>query len=284
MPTFDTPEPIHALVDVGGANVTVTGVARGRTTTVEIVPHSSSRAADVQQAERITVELVGARLTLRTPRTTKSRLRNLFGGSERVDIKITLPAASRLEVRGWGDVRTNGELGSVDIDTGMGEVVMEQTADVRARSGMGDVRLELATGPAELNSSMGSITVGRTEAAATVKTSLGDIRVEQGGGELRLSSSTGNVRVQRALAGVVASTPAGDILLNSVCSGQIEAKTSYGQLEIGIAHGSAAWLDVHTRHGSVRSSLEAADGPGESELTVQVRASVNYGDIVLRRA
>ncbi|GAB3243581.1 DUF4097 family beta strand repeat-containing protein [Kineosporia babensis] len=284
MPEFDTPEPIHVLVDAGGVQLTVHAVERARTTTVEVAPHSANRSADVQHAERITAELVGARLSIRAPRTPKSRLRSLFGGSERADLVITVPAGSRLEMRGWGDVRTDGPLGPVDIDTGMGDITLEQTEDVRAKSGMGEVRLEAATGPVELYSSMGSITVGRTGSDVTAKSSLGDIRIEEGGGELRLSTSTGSVRVQRALAGVTASTPAGDIVLSSVCTGLIDARTSYGQLEIGVAHGSAAWLDVNTRHGAVRSSLESTDGPGEAELTVRIHAAVTYGDILLRRA
>ena len=42
--------------------------------------------------------------------------------------------------------------------------------------------------------------------------------------------------------------------------------------------------DVGTRFGSVRNSLEIADGPDPSEGTVEVRARSSFGDIVIHRA
>ncbi len=284
MPTFETPEPIQTLVDVGGVTLTVNAVEHGTTATVDIAPHNPGRSGDVQQAERIVTELVGGRLSVRSPRSTKTRLRGLFGGSERVDITITVPAESGLEVRGWGDVRSSGTLGTVDIDTGMGDIALDRVGAVRVKTAMGEVRVGSAGGPADLRSSAGTVSVGHADGEVTAKTSAGDVRVEEGQGDLRLSTSYGDVRVQRASADVTASTSAGDVRLSSVCSGQVDVKTSYGQLEIGIAHGTAAWLDVDARHGTVRSELQDAEGPGDSELTVKVRAVTGYGDIVLRRA
>jgi hypothetical protein len=284
MPTFDTPEPIQALIDAGGVTLTVNAVEHATSTTVEVSPHNPARSGDVQQADRTVVELTGGRLSIGAPRSTKTRLRGLFGNSERIDVTVSLPAESALEVRGWGDVRTNGTLGPVDIDSGMGDITLDRVGAVRVKTAMGEVRVGAAAGPADLRSSAGTVSVGHADGEVTAKTSAGDVRVEEGQGDLRLSTSYGDVRVQRASAGVTASTSAGDVRLNSVCSGHVDVRTSYGKLEIGIAHGTAAWLDVNARHGVVRSDLADADGPGDSELTVRIHAVTGFGDIILRRA
>ena len=55
------------------------------------------------------------------------------------------------------------------------------------------------------------------------------------------------------------------------------------EIEIGIRPGVKAWLDLSTRFGHVRSSLGAADGPGDS-VTVDVQARTSAGDILVGRA
>jgi hypothetical protein len=57
-----------------------------------------------------------------------------------------------------------------------------------------------------------------------------------------------------------------------------------GEVEIGIAEGTAARLDVYTHFGRVHNELAAADGPGTADRVVEVRARTNHGDIVINRA
>ena len=283
MPSFRTPGPVSALVDVGGAGLTL-HARDSAETTVEVRPHNPARSGDADLARRTTVDLSGDRLVIRLPRTAKDRLRSLFGGGERVDIDLVLPAGSSLEVRGWGDVRAHGPLGDVDIDTGMGDVHLDEVASVRARTAMGEIQVGAATGKAELRSSAGSVRIGRAAGEVTARTSAGDVRIGDGTGELDLSTSAGDVRVETAGGPVTARTSAGDIRLLSVRSGTVTAVTSYGQMEIGVARGAAAWLDVEATHGAVRTELDAADGPGDAESTVEIHAHAGYGDILLRRA
>ena len=66
--------------------------------------------------------------------------------------------------------------------------------------------------------------------------------------------------------------------------GKVVVETAAGELEVGIVPGVAVWLDVSTRFGSVRNSLDSADGPDRSEGTVEVRAQSSLGDIVIHRA
>ena len=61
-------------------------------------------------------------------------------------------------------------------------------------------------------------------------------------------------------------------------------QTAAGDLEVGVHDGVAAWLDLHSRFGSVRNELDATDGPERDHGTVEVRAHTPTGDIVVRRA
>jgi DUF4097 and DUF4098 domain-containing protein YvlB len=149
---------------------------------------------------------------------------------------------------------------------------------------MGDIRVGATSGPAELRTSAGTVQVGHAGAELVARTSAGDVRVTDAAADLRLSTSAGDVRVERASGDVEAKTSAGDVRLHSVRRGNVNASTQYGNLEIGVAHGTAAWLDVQARFGTFRSELESTDGPGDAELTVEIHAVSGYGDILLRRA
>ena len=284
MPTFTTPHPITAVVDISGVQLTVRAGDHPETT-VDLRPHHPGRAGDVDLAQRTTVELADGRLHVRLPRNARSRLRSLIGGGARVDLDIVLPAGSSLDFRGAGDLTVVGRLDRVDIDTGMGDIDLDIVGGrLRARTSLGDIRVGSSSGPVELRTSAGTVEVGRAGGDVTASTSAGDVRVDESEGEVRVSTSAGDIRVERAATTVSAKTSAGDIRLHSVCSGTISAETTYGRVEIGVAEGTAVWLDVEARHGVVRSDLAGAEGPGDAHHTAEIRATTGYGDILLRRA
>lgn len=282
MPTFTTPHPVNATVDVSGFELRVTA-SDGTETTVDVRPHNPSKQAEVELASRVTIDCSGDRLVVRSPRTARSRLRSLFGGGDRVDVDVTLPAGSTLDIRGWGDVTAQGRLGAVDIEVAMGDLDLDDVERLRAKTSMGDVRVRSCAGPADLHTSAGTLSVSRAGADVTAKSSAGDVSVGEGAGELRLTTSAGDVRVERAASSVHAKTSAGDIRLQSVRAGTVAAESTYGRIEVGVADGTAAWLDVQARHGVVRSELEQTGAPADTETTVEIRANAGYGDIVLRR-
>jgi hypothetical protein len=69
-----------------------------------------------------------------------------------------------------------------------------------------------------------------------------------------------------------------------VARGSVVLETANGDLEIGIAEGTAAWLQVNTGFGHVRNLLDEATRPTESDETVEVRGRTSYGDITIRRS
>ena len=63
-----------------------------------------------------------------------------------------------------------------------------------------------------------------------------------------------------------------------------KVKSGSGDVQIGIAEGVPAWLDVHSLTGSVSSALGASEPPAEGEPSVSVHANTVTGDISLFRA
>ncbi len=98
-----------------------------------------------------------------------------------------------------------------------------------------------------------------------------------------MSGANGDIVVDRARAAVVAKTANGDVRLGNVSVGAIEAETARGRIDIGVADGVAAWLDLKTSFGNVQNKLGAAAQPAAGEDTVQVRARTAFGDITVRR-
>ena len=72
--------------------------------------------------------------------------------------------------------------------------------------------------------------------------------------------------------------------IGEVVRGAVAVETGFGEIEVGVRDGTAAWLDVQSGLGSVRSLLDAGDAPAAGEETVEVRGRTGYGDIVIRRA
>ncbi|HEX6451819.1 MAG TPA: hypothetical protein VF060_20440, partial [Trebonia sp.] len=103
-------------------------------------------------------------------------------------------------------------------------------------------------------------------------------------GDVQVRAANGGITVDRASAGVDAKTSNGAIRLGEVARGSVVLGTAAGDLEIGIAEGTAAWLEVNTGFGHVRNLLENATRPEEADETVEVRGRTSAGDITIHRS
>jgi DUF4097 and DUF4098 domain-containing protein YvlB len=282
MPTFDTPEPIAARVDIGAGSVRVSASPR-TDTVVEVRPSDETNQTDVHAATQTRIEYAGGRLLVKGPMNRKRSWFSLSSGPS-LDVSIELPEGSELDASSWADLDCEGRLGDVRINNAVGDLRIEQTAGLRAKTASGDIIVNRVEGHADLNSSSGDIRIGRVDGNAVLKTASGDLAVGDVTGELRLNTASGDIDVDRALASVTAKTASGHVRVGEVVSGSVALHTGDGEVEVGIRKGTAVWLDVRSTSGTVRSSLEAADGPGEAEQTVEIRARTLSGDIVVRRA
>ncbi|GLZ11792.1 hypothetical protein Acsp04_20270 [Actinomadura sp. NBRC 104425] len=280
MPAFDTPEPIAATIEMAAGHLYIRAGDRADTV-VEVRPTDESSEADANAARQTTVEYADGRLTVTG---YKNRLRSLVGRGPSIDVTVELPAGSAVDADSWSEIRTEGPLGDCTFATAAGALRIDRTGRLRARTAAGEVTLGRADGPAEVTSSTGRIRVGEVDGTAVLKTSSGDIGVGEVTGEARLKTAHGDITVGRALAGLSAKTAFGAVRVGEVVRGSVVLETRFGEVEIGVRQGTAAWLDVASQNGSVRSDLETAEGPGSAEETVEVRARTGFGDIVIRRS
>ncbi|MFB7664298.1 DUF4097 domain-containing protein [Kitasatospora sp. NPDC056138] len=279
MPFFDTPEPISATIRLDLGSVRITGGKRVDTV-VEVRPSNDRRESDVRAAEQTQVTYSDGELQVRAPKQ-----RSLFGRGGSVDIMVELPAGSRVHgTAAMADFRCRGRLGECGFRTSYGDIELDQAGALQLTTAYGDVTVERATGPAEVTTGSGAVRIGGIDGTAVIKNGNGDTEIGEVTGGLRLKAANGGISVDRALAVVVARTANGDIRIGEVARGSVELESAYGELEIGIRRGTAAWLDVHSNHGTLHSRLGSFAGPAESDETVEVRARTGYGDILVRHA
>jgi DUF4097 and DUF4098 domain-containing protein YvlB len=280
MPTFDTPAPITAAIDVAVGDVRVSA-GQGSATVVEVRPSDASNREDVRVAELTRVDFANEQLVVKTPRSRSWATRN-GGGS--VDVTIELPAGSHL--RGAGqmtDFRCDGRLGGCRIKTGFGRIQVDAAETLGLKSGIGDIGVERATGHAEVALGSGDVRLRDLDATAVVKNSNGDTWVGVAGGDLRIQAANGSIAVDHANATVVAKASNGDVRLGEVGRGSVVLETRLGDVEVGIPEGTAAWLDVRAAAGRVHNALDAAEAPEPAAETVEVRARTSVGSIVIGR-
>jgi DUF4097 and DUF4098 domain-containing protein YvlB len=279
MPTFDTPQPIAATIDIAGGHVRIHASDRADTV-VEVRPSHDSEEADVQAAGQTQVEYANGQLLVKAPR---NKIRSLFGRTASIDLTVELPSDSRIDARAWGDFRSEGRIGESTLDIAVGSIRLDQTGRLKLRTGAGDVSVGRSGGHTDVTTSSGKIWIGEIDGTAVIKTSNGDITVGEVTGDVRLNTANGDITVDRTLAGVDAKTAFGSVRIGEVVHGSVELETGFGQLELGVREGTAAWIDASSQHGSVRSDLDAIDSPEQADETVEVRARTRYGDIVIRR-
>jgi Putative adhesin len=280
MPVFDTPEPIAVQIDLPVGDAWIAATDR-TDTVVQVRPRNASSKADVNLAEQTTVEYAVGRLMIRAP---KSWRRFAPGAGPSVDILVKVPTGSTVQAEAaWAAFRCEGRLGECRFKTG-GTVRLDQTGPLEVDSSHGEVVVERANGAVRVTASSGKVRLGEVDGAVEIKNSSGDCWIGQSTGDVRAKTAYGDVTVDRALASISARSNHGNVRIGEVSRGSVDVQTSYGGIEIGVRRGTAAWLELSSRHGRVHNGLDATDGPAQNDDTVEVRASTNYGDIMIRRA
>ena len=263
--TFETPEPISAELNIEFGSARVYAGDR-RTTVVEVRPSNNGRRADLEAAEATRVQFADGRLEVRAPAAKPWRL-GLLGKPGGIEVVIQLPRGSQVQgSTAYGDFDAEGPLGACEFKTSYGTLRVEDASVLTLRTNAGNITAGRVSGAAELVTSWGDLRIGETSAPATLKTSGGDIRVERAG------------------EGITARTAYGAIQVAHAVRGQFDLTTSYGDVEVGVVHGTATFLELKSGYGRVRNQLERVDDAPASEEFLKVNAHTNYGDIKIFRA
>ena len=263
MPTFETPGPITARIEVVSGSVRVRADDR-HDTVVTVRPHNEGSAADVAAAEQTQVTFSAGELLVRS--TSRPRLL-FFGNGPEIDVDVVLPTGSSLDVLTTaGGITCSGRLGAATLESKHGNLRLDRAGSLRARTSSGD------------------ISVTAVEGEADVTTAYGNVRVGEAAGPTRLGTGYGDVTVDRALDSLTGSTKYGQVRVGEAVRGSLVLETAYGEVEAGVREGTAAWLDVQSGSGRIRNTLTETEGPEDAGETVEIHARTSYGDILIRRA
>ncbi|WP_020117353.1 DUF4097 family beta strand repeat-containing protein [Streptomyces canus] len=217
MQKFDTPAPVTTVIDLPAGRVQVIAADRADTT-VEIRPADPARNRDTKAAEQIDITH-GDDGVLRI--TAPAAKNQYFGPSGSVEITVQLPTGSHVEATAAAtEFRAVGRLGDLVLEGAHGPVKIDEAASIRLTATDSDITVGRLTGPAEISTQRGDITIAE------------------------------------ALTGtLVLTTQKGDITLATAASAALDAGTSYGRVHNSLKNteGSDATLTIRatTTHGDI---------------------------------
>jgi hypothetical protein len=283
MPTFETPEPIAVTVDVFIGHVDI--IASDRTdTVVEVRPSDAAKKSDVRAAQDTEVDFAAGDLTVKGPTGWKMYAPPNAWRNPSIDMTIELPTGSRLHgTAQWCRFLVTGELGQCELKTSVGELQLEKAGPVELRTA-GNITVDQVVGKATITTGTGTVSIREINGSAIVKNSNGDSTIREVAGDLQVNAANGNITVERPRGSVTAKTANGNIRIGDASRGTLQLETSVGDLEVGIHPGSAAYLDVNTKAGTLQNLMETTGQPAQGEETVHVYARSSFGNIIIRRA
>ncbi len=103
-------------------------------------------------------------------------------------------------------------------------------------------------------------------------------------GDANVRSASGDAVIGAVGGSVNAKTASGDIKVESVIAGTTQIDSASGDIWLGVAPGTTAWLEVQSLSGDVTSELQSADAPDEDAPAVSIQARTLSGDVAIRRA
>jgi hypothetical protein len=276
--TFTTPNPPTLSIDVRSGSLTI-DTDDTSTTVVELDGHNDS-GADLARATL--VEQRGDTIVVRVPKRGPS----LFGRSPRLDVRITAPHGTSLAVgTGSADVVAKGRYHGGRVDTGSGDVHLGVfDGALRVQAGSADVTIDEASADLDVKTGSGNVRIGRTGSAASFGAGSGDLDIGHAAGDVKAKTGSGNISLGEAEADLDATTGSGSIRAGRVRRGRVKARAASGSIHVGVATGTAAWLDVQTVSGTARSELEASDEPAADADTVELQLNTVSGNITIVRA
>ena len=276
MPTFATPGPIAATVQLAGAQVRVT--ASDRTDTVVLVePINEASRSDVKVADKTKVDFVGGQLSVKT--TTPGDK----NGS--VAITIDLPTGSSLVAYlAHSGVRADGSFGESELHMASGRVQLDRVDALQANIAGGEVAIGHIAGRATIDGGAVAVRISEVNGTVGLRSSGGQIWIGHAAADLDLSSGSGGFDIDRADGSVTAKTGDGAIRIGRLTRGQAELSNRSGDIEVGISEGTDARVDADSKRGSVRNSVPSQEDPDPSDDKVTVHARTRYGDIIIQRA
>lgn len=281
MPTFPAPDPVRVVLDLPVGSVHVVAAERDDAV-VTVLPADPTRPGDVRAADEVRVEMDAGTLTVSGPGIWKQFLS--FGGGT-PDVTIEVPEGSDLAGKvAAGTLFAEGRFGAVDATVTAGDVRVDEAAGLTLKVTAGSVTLGRVTGAVSVKASASSVRISEFAGKGTIRSSAGETSVGSVTGSLQVSGAHGDIVIGTVRGTVTARSSSASMRVDRLESGAVTLTTAHGTIEVGVADGTAAWLDVSSTHGRVRNQLDVADGPAQHEATAEIHASTANGDILVRRS
>jgi hypothetical protein len=276
MPTFATPGPIAAIVEVAGAQVRAT--ASNRTDTVVLVePINKASRSDVKVADKTKVDFADGQLSVKT--TTPG------DKSGSVAITVDLPAGSSLTAYlAHSSVQVDGPVGQCELHLASGEVQLDRVDALQASIASGEVTIGHIDGRASIDGGKFAMRIGEVKGTVGLSSSGGQAWIGHAAADLDLSSGSGGFDIDRADGGITAETASGAIRIGRMTNGQAKLTNGSGNIEVGISEGTAASIDANSERGAVHNFVSPQGNSDASDHKVMVHARTRHGDIIIQRA
>lgn len=276
MPTFATPGPIAATVEVAGARVRVT--ASDRTDTVVLVePIDRASRKDVKVAEKTKVGFVGGELSVKTTACGDRT------GS--IAITIDLPTGSSLAAYlAYSEVQADGPLGECELHVASGRVRLDRINELRANIASGEVAIGHIAGRATIDGGAFAMRIGEVNGAARLSNSGGRAWIGHASTDVDFSSASCDFDIDRADGSITATTASGAIRIGRMSHGHARLMNGSGNIEVGIGEGTAASVDANSERGAMHNFASSHENRDPSDHKVMVYARTRHGDIVIQRA
>jgi len=269
MPSFETPGNVTLQIRLPAGRVVVHTSDEPRTD-VELVGHGRRGEDALEQIVVSAREEPGGHVV-----SIEQRDRFRWGpiaiswGSD-VEVRVTCPRGADVDFDGASsDVSAAGRYGKIS-----------------AKTASGDVRLGEVEGKLQVKTASGDVSVQTVETDSSIATVSGDVEAAHVDAALNVRTVSGDVGLGLVRAPATVQTTSGDVALKTVARGEVRVQTVSGDAHVGVANGTAVFMDATSVSGDLRSDLGAVEEPAEGQEVdvVPLHVKTVSGDVAFVRA